>query len=85
MYDLLLKGGSLVDCRPQKLLAWPETRQIATNLKSGDQSNKTSVDDKILPALAECRGRFVSLPGSQFTIQKLARGGEFVPAQDVMR
>src|SRR5271166_4002576 len=42
-----------LECRPQKLPAWPETRQIATSLKSGDRNNKTSVDDEILPALAE--------------------------------
>ena len=68
-------------CPPQKLSAWPERCQIATNLKSGDQNNKTSVDDEILPALAERLCRFVSLLGSQFTIRKLARGGESVPAQ----
>jgi hypothetical protein len=50
-------------------------------LKSGEQKHKTSVDDEILPALAERLGRFVSLLGSQFTIRKLARGREPVPAQ----
>ena len=55
--------------------------QIAIYLKSGDQKHKRSVDDEILPALAERLKRFVSLLGSRFTIRKLARGGEFVPAQ----
>src|SRR6202050_821298 len=57
-----------IEWPPQKLPARSETRRIATNLKSGDQNNKTSVDDEILPALAVRLGRFVSLLGSQFTI-----------------
>jgi len=51
-----------------KIIGVSETRQIAINLKIGVQKHKTSVDDEILPALAERLGRFVSLPGSQFTM-----------------
>jgi hypothetical protein len=64
-----------------KIIGVPEKRQIAINLKSGGQKYKTSVDDEILPALAERLGRFVSLAGYQFTITKLVSGGESVPAQ----
>ena len=56
------------DCAPQKLPACPETRQLATNLKSRDQKHMTSVHAEILPALAERLGRFVALLDSQFTI-----------------
>jgi hypothetical protein len=70
-----------VSVRPQKLPAWPETRQIGTSLESRDRNNKTSIDDEILRALAERLGRFVSLPGSQFTIRQLTRVRESVPAE----
>ncbi len=66
--SLRLKLLSEAHCPPQKLPACPETRQIATNLKSRDQKHMTSVHAEILPALAERPGRFVALLDSQFTI-----------------